>query len=291
MIEKGSAIALGFFDGVHTAHRKIIESAVGYAKLNNLSPIALTFDKSPSEVLSALEVSYLTNNAGKEEIISSLGAKAEFLPADREFLSMEPTKFIEKILVGKYNIKFAVCGYNYRFGKNGQGDTDLLAQEGKRLGFEVCVLPCEMHDGESVSSSRIRKLLANGEIVLANKLLGRNFFIKGTVSEGKKLGRKLGFPTANVFFEKNTVHLKNGVYKSLITVEGESYTAITNVGTNPTVCDKTLRSETYIPDFDGDLYGKEIRIEFLDFLRPEIKFESVEKLKEQISEDIKRLIL
>lgn len=289
MIGKGSAIALGFFDGVHIAHQKVIESAVRYAKLNNLSPVALSFDKSPLEVLSSENVFYLTSKEDKAQIISSLGAEAEFLPTDKALLSMEAEEFIEKILVGKYNMKYAVCGYNYRFGKNGRGDTNLLIEEGKRHGFEVGVAPCEIYDGESVSSSRIRNLLAEGEIVLANKLLGRNFFIKGIVAEGKKLGRKLGFPTANVFFDDKTVYLENGVYKTLVTADGKCYDAITNVGTNPTVCDKTLRAETYIPDFDGNLYGRELKIEFIDFIRPEIKFDSIEELKEQIKKDLNEL--
>ncbi|MBQ3022049.1 MAG: bifunctional riboflavin kinase/FAD synthetase [Clostridia bacterium] len=289
MIGKGSAIALGFFDGVHIAHQKIIESAVRYAELNNLIPIALSFDKSPLEILSGNHMCYLTSNAEKEAIITSLGAKAEFLPTDKALLSVEPEVFIEKILVGKYNIKYAVCGYNYRFGKNGRGDTDLLMKEGKRHGFEVLVAPCQMYNGESISSSRIRGLLAEGEISLANNLLGRNFFIEGTVSEGKKLGRKIGFPTANVFFDDKAAQLKNGVYKTLVTVDAKCYDAITNAGTNPTVCDKSVRTETYIPDFEGNLYGKKIKIEFIKFIRPEIKFENLEKLTEQIREDLKNL--
>ena len=289
MMEKGCAVALGFFDGVHVAHQKIIESAVCYAKLNNLSPIALSFDKSPLEVLSDENVHYLTSRDDKAQIISSLGAKAEFLPTDKKLLSMEAEDFIENVLVGKYNIKYAVCGYNYRFGKKGRGDTDLLIKEGKRLGFDVFVSPCKMHDGESISSSRIRNLLENGNVILSNILLGRNFFVKGIVEEGKKLGRTLGFPTANVYMDEKTVKLKNGVYKTLVTIDDESFTAITNVGTNPTVCDKSLRAETYIPDFCKDLYGKEIKIEFLDFIREEKKFDSIEELTGQIKKDLMKI--
>ncbi len=289
MIEKGSAIALGFFDGVHLAHQKIISSAISYAKLNNLSPIALSFDRSPMELLSGEHIHYLTSKEEKAQIIAELGASAEFLPTDKELLSMEAEEFIEKILVGKYNIKYAVCGYNYRFGRNARGNTDLLLKEGKRHGFEVFVSPCEMYDDESISSSRIRNLLADGNIALANTLLGRNFFIKGIVEEGKKLGRKLGFPTANVYVDDKTAKLKNGVYKTSVTVDDKIFKAITNVGTNPTVCDKSLRAETYIPDFCGDLYGKEIKIEFLDFIRSEKKFDSIEELTEQIRKDLTKI--
>jgi len=289
MIEKSSAIALGFFDGVHIAHQKVISSAVQYAKLNNMTPVVLTFDASAQELLSAGDVRYLTTNRDKEKIISSLGADAEFLSLTYELLSMEPEAFIEKILVDKYNIKHAVCGYNYRFGKGGRGDTELLIKEGERLGFSVEVSPCEMYEGESVSSSRIRKLLAQGNISLANKLLGRCFSITGTVSEGKKLGRKLGFPTANVFFDKKMTPLKNGVYKTVVTKGERNYKAITNMGINPTFDGEAMHSETYITEFNGDLYGKEIEISFVDFIRPEKKFDGIEELTKQIKEDLKNL--
>ena len=289
MIEKGSAIELGFFDGVHLAHQKIIRNAVNYAKLNNLSPIALSFDKSPSEILQGRDICYLTENCDKEHLIDSLGASLELLPTDSTLLSMEAEDFIEKILVQKFNIRYVVCGYDYRFGKNGRGDTSLLVREGERFGFKVDVIPCEMYEGESVSSSRIRKLLEEGNPALANALLGRNFFIKGIVEEGKKLGRKIGFPTANIFLGNKSVCLKNGVYKTLVTVDNKSFTAITNCGTNPTVHDKSLRAETHIPDFSGDLYGKEIRIEFLEFIRPEIRFKDIDELKNQISKDLEKI--
>ena len=289
MIEKGSAIALGFFDGVHIAHQKIIKSAVNYAKLNNIAPVVLTFDSSPQELLTSNEVRYLTTKRNKESLISALGAEAVFLPLTYELLSMEPEDFIEKILVEKFSIRHAVCGYNYRFGKNGRGDTQFLKEAGERLGFSVEVSPCEMYDGEIVSSSHIRKLLSEGNVSLANKLLGRPFFVTGTVSEGKKLGRKLGFPTANVFFDEKAVSIKNGVYKTLVSINEKCYDAITNVGINPTIGGEATRSETYIPLFKGDLYGEELKIDFIDFIRPEKKFENIEELKSQIKEDLKKL--
>lgn len=289
MKKSPSAIALGFFDGVHIAHRKIISLAVDYAKKNNLSPIALSFDSSPMEFLSDSGVKYLTTNEQKKEIIKSLGAVTEFLPLSRELLSMEADTFVKEILVDMYNIKYAVCGYNYRFGKNGKGDTKLLQEWGKQCGFEVTVCDCEVLLGESVSSSRIRELISEGDIEFANELLGRNFSLSGVVCEGKQLGRKLGFPTANVFFNEHTVIPKNGVYKTLVTIDNDSYTSITNTGINPTVGGEALRTETYIPDFNRNIYGKEIKIEFLGFIREERKFDSIEDLKSQIKRDIDRM--
>lgn len=289
MMNKPCAIALGFFDGVHIAHQKIIKGAARYAKLNNLLPVALSFDMSPLEILSPGTVRYLTTKSDKEHIITAMGVRAEFLPLSRELLSMEPEDFIEKILIEKYSAAYVACGYNYRFGKGGRGNTDMLCEFGKRYGFKVEICECEMHSGESVSSSRIRALIAQGDICQANKLLGRNFFITGKVREGKKLGRELGFPTANVFLDDFMVIPKKGVYKSIVTVNGKSYCAITNTGVNPTVGGEKLRSETYIPNFNGNLYGQEIKIEFIDFIRPEKEFGSIEELKIQIEKDVEEL--
>ena len=289
MSKSPSAIALGFFDGVHIAHQKIIKNAVDYAKKNNLLPIVLSFDASPLEVLSPEKVRYITPLREKKKIIENMGAKVEFLPMSAEFLCMSPKDFIENILVKKYNIKYAVCGYDYRFGKGGNGDTKLLLESGEKLGFHTEVMECENLGGEKISSSRIRELISLGEIKGANELLGRNFSLTETVREGKHLGRTLGFPTANVFFNDSTVIPKKGVYKTLVIIDNICYNSITNTGVNPTVGGETLRTETYIPNFHDNLYGKEIKIEFLDFIRPEKKFENIGKLKEQIKKDIEYL--
>ena len=286
---KATSIALGFFDGVHIAHQKIIKSAVDFANENSLTPIALSFDKSPLEILCPEKVRYITTLEGKQEIIEKLGAKAEFLTVSKDLLNMSPEDFIEKILVDKYNAKHIVCGYDYRFGKGGKGDTELICEMGEKLGFTVEILDCEVLWGEKISSSRIRELISEGNIESANELIGRNFSLSGEVCEGKHLGRKLGFPTANVFFGKHTIIHKNGVYKTIVTVEGNGYPAITNTGINPTVGGEALRTETYIPDFEGNLYGKKINIEFIGFIREEKKFDNIEELKKQIQADVSSL--
>lgn len=289
MITERSAVALGFFDGVHIAHQKIIEAAVSYAKEKSLSPLALTFEKAPFEVLSSSSPGYITTNEEKERLIKNSGAKTLFLKTDSSFLSMEPEKFILDVLLKEYNMLYAVCGYNYTFGKSGKGNTDMLLSYGKKYGFEVNVIDKVTINGDSVSSSRIRELLNEGKIKEANLLLGRNFSVTGMVSEGKHLGRELGFPTANVFFEKNCVRLKNGVYKTRVFFDGKYFDAITNVGTNPTVGGENLRTETFIPSFNENLYGKKIILEFLDFLRSEKKFDSIESLKTQIKKDLEKI--
>lgn len=284
-----SAVALGFFDGVHIAHHEIISSAVGYARENSLTPIALTFDKSPLEILAPEKVSYLTTNLQKEKLIASIGAKTQYLNLSKALLDMSAKDFILDMLIKRYNIKYAVCGYNYRFGKDGNGSTDMLRSFGEKYGFFVKVCDCVTKNGESVSSSRIRSLIECGNMAEANMLLGRSFFIEGSVCEGKHLGRTIGFPTANIFLEDLTVIPKKGVYKTLVTFEGKKFEAITNTGVNPTVGGERLRTETYIPALSENLYGKKLTIEFLDFIRPEIKFENIKQLKNQIIEDLKNI--
>lgn len=284
-----SAVALGFFDGVHIAHRKIISSAVSYARENSLYPIALTFDKSPLEVLAPEKVSYLTTPLQKERLISAMGAKTQYLNVSETLLNMSAEDFIVHILIEKYNIKYAVCGYNYRFGKNGDGNTDMLRSFGEKYGFSVKVCDCVSKSGDCVSSSRIRSLITSGNIAEANTLLGRNFSIEGTVCEGKHLGRTIGFPTANIFLDDMTVIPKKGVYKTRVTFEGKTFKAITNTGINPTVGGERLRTETYIPSLSENLYGKNLTIEFVDFIRPETEFENISQLQKQIIEDLKKI--
>ena len=283
---RNSVVALGFFDGVHIAHQKIISRAVLFAKENGLFPIVLTFDKTPLEILSPEKVSYITTTAAKKELIESIGATAEFLPLTKEFLSMTPEDFVRNILVEKHNIKHAVCGFNYRFGKNGSGDTKKLCELGEKHGFSVEICDEIKLDGENVSSSNIRSLITAGNIALANKLLGHNFTIYGKVTEGKHLGRTLGFPTANVFFPEKSVTPLCGVYKTVVTANGIKMPAITNVGINPTVGGEKMRSETHILNYSEDIYEKEIQIEFIDFIRNEKKFNSLDELKMQIKKDI-----
>ncbi len=286
---RNTVVALGFFDGVHIAHRKIIESAVDYAEKNGLFPVALTFDRSPLEILSPGKVRYITDSAAKVDLIKSLGADTIFLPLSRELLALSPEEFVRDILVKEYGIAHAVCGYNYRFGKNGSGNTETLAALGEKYGFTVEVRDRVTYNEADVSSSYIRALLCEGNIHLVNILLGRSFTVSGTVTEGKHLGTTLGFPTANVFFNDNSATPLCGVYKTVVSFDDEKMPAITNIGINPTVGGESMRSETYIPDFCGNIYGKKIQIEFIDFIRKEIKFENIELLKKQINKDVQKI--
>lgn len=289
MKKNASAIALGFFDGVHTAHQKIIGSAVQYAKEHNLEPIMLTFSKAPTELFNPEKAAYITTAEEKARLAEKMGARAEFLQTDEALLNMEGEEFVREILLKKYNMRCAVCGGNYRFGKGASSGTTQLTALGEKYGFDTIVVENVKIKGESVSSTLIRKLLSEGRVKKANELLTRSFSLTGKVEEGKKLGRKIGFPTANVFFPKGAVHLKNGVYMTNAVTQTGTYRAITNVGVNPTFGGEAMRAETYIPNFCGNLYGKTVKIEFTDFIREEKRFENIEDLKEQIEKDVRFL--
>ncbi len=286
-----SSIALGFFDGVHIAHKKIIEKAVDYANKNGLSPIALTFDRSPLEILSPGKIRYITDITQKELLIKEIGAEIEFLTLTQGLLDMSAEEFVKTVLVDKYHIRHAVCGYNYTFGKDGKGNTDLLKRLGEKYGFGTEVCDCVTYNDITASATNIRTLLAEGNVVLAGKLLGRNFTLSAIVSEGKKLGRTLGFPTANTYFSENTAMPMHGVYKTNTILDNKKFPSLTNVGINPTFGGENKRCETYIPNFSGNIYGRKIEIEFIDFIREEKKFDSIDSLRKQIEKDLKEVCI
>lgn len=284
-----SVCALGFFDGVHEAHAKILTECVLYAKEHGLKSIALTFEKSPAEYFGK-KIEYLTNLKQKEELMYSLGIdEVVALPCNEETLSLSPSDFVNKILIQKLNSVALFCGFNYTFGKNAEGNSIILSSLCQEKNIHVTILPCMTDYGVTVSSSEIRLALSRGEIELANRLLTHPFQIRGLVSLGKKLGRTLGFPTANIY-PYNMPSLPYGVYATKTIIDNKEYISVTNVGINPTVEDNNLRAETYIIDFNGDIYNKEISIDFYKFLRPEKKFASTEELKNQIAQDAENSI-
>lgn len=289
MMNEASSIALGFFDGVHIAHQEIIKRCVDAAREKNLRPVALTFDVSPPEFLGK-GASYITSNDEKSALINALGCETHFLKTTKELLATEPADFVKSVLIEKYAAKYIVCGFNYRFGKNASGDVKLLREIAGKYGAEVCVCGCVTLENERVSSSRIRSLITDGNIKKANKMLGRRFSVSGVVSEGKHLGKTIGFPTANVYVSKNMIAPKFGVYHTIVSIGEKRHHAITNVGINPTVGGEKLRTETYIPDVDMNLYNERIKIEFIDFIRSERKFAGISELKRQIESDLERLM-
>lgn len=285
-IDEKLCIALGSFDGVHSGHRKIIEDIVSTSKLRGIKSAVLTFDNHPHALLKPDEqIKLITDNNIKAEIIADLGVDyLIFVNFNNEFANIEADEFI-KILKNNFNAELLACGFNYSFGKKGKGNTQLLQKLRDEYKYELHVMDRVTYHNHIVSSSAIRKKIEAGKIADANTLLGYKLFCTGVVKKGKMLGRRLGFPTANIGIIENSC-LKNGVYITNTYFEGKVYNSVSNVGYNPTVENDKRTIETFILDFVGDLYGKEIKIEFIEFIREEKKFPSVEKLKERVNRDI-----
>ena len=285
-----TAIALGNFDGVHMGHCDLILRMIEDANKNNLKPALLVFDNHTKTVLTGEAPKTITSIEQKFKIFEELGVELIYkMKFDREIMKLLPEEFVRDILVLKLNIKSVVVGFDYRFGHKASGDSELLKELGKKYNLNVIILEPIYIDNELVSSTRIRNLLQEGEIIEANKLLGRNYSIKGKVVGGKKLGNTLGYPTANIEPIDNFVIPKHGVYSTNTIIDNKSYLRATSVGKNPTFEDEGLKIESHIIGFNEDIYGKDIELEFVEYLREEIKFENLEELKKKIQEDISKV--
>lgn len=285
-IDEKLCIALGTFDGVHRGHKKIIEDVVKTSREKNIKSAVLTFDRHPNTILKPDEkIMLITDNNVKANILSSLDVDyLIFVKFDHEFANIDAREFL-RILKNNFNAEVLACGYNYTFGKNGKGNIQLLQKLKSEYDYELHVINRVTYHNHIVSSSAIRKKIISGKIDEANALLGYKLFYTGIVKKGKMLGRRLGFPTANIEIIENSC-LKNGVYFTNTYIEGKMYNSVSNVGYNPTVGNNKRNLETFVFNFNEELYGKEIRVEFLKFVRDERKFDSVEKLKNQVLKDI-----
>ena len=275
------AAALGSFDGLHLGHRQVIGNTLS---VPGLRPAVITFQQNPSVSLQKKPVPLLTTNEQKLALLEEMGVEVVYLlPFDR-IRDMEPEDFVEA-LYRVCRIRALSCGFNFRFGKNGRGDAGLLKELCREKGIELSVTPPVSVAGETVSSTRIRACLEQGDVQQAGQLLGRPFGYDFEVTHGRQLGRTWGTPTINQPFPAGYVLPRFGVYASLVEVEGQKYYGVTNIGVKPTVGSDCALSETWIPEFSGDLYGKKVPVELLDFIRPERKFDSLEQLKNEILEN------
>ena len=287
-----SAVALGCFDGVHIGHTKIILNAINEAEKTSLKSVVLSFNEPPRNLFAksdAEKVPLIIPINEKKKIIRKLGADT-FIGVDfsKKIAELSPYEFFDKILIGALHAKHIFCGFNYRFGKNGSGDTKLLQSLCDNAGIKLSVTDEIKIDDKTVSSSAIRYLLAKGDVISAKKMLGRAYSIRSLVKIGQRLGRKLGFPTINQNLPIDIPLLKNGVYLTKVKFSGKTKYGITNIGFRPTVEESQFICETHIFDFNGDLYGKYVKVEFIDFIREERKFESLNELSAQVFEDIKK---
>jgi len=288
-----TGVGLGSFDGLHIGHMALINTLVSECRLNGLDSVVFTFKNHPESMLSKNAVSPLiTLNDHKTRLLESTGLDylcyQEF---DEAFSKLEPDEFIKEVLLNKLNARLIVVGFNYRFGHKGRGDAEYLKKRGEEWGFRVIVVPPLSVDNEVVSSTLIRKYIMEGKIDRVFQLLGRHFSLSGKVVSGKRIGRTLGFPTANITAHPDMVVPANGVYITKTRVNGNWLNGVTNVGNAPTIRNENLFSiETHLLDwdFDEELYGTPIEVCFITKLRGERKFENVEALKKQVEEDIQK---
>lgn len=282
-----TAVALGSFDGLHRGHMSVIACTADFKRECGLSPRVLLFDTHPMLVIKGSAPDRILQDCLRDEILARSGIETEVIP----FIyikDMTCREFFEEILIKKLNAGAVCCGWNYRFGKGGEGDCETLSALCEEYGVMLKIVPHVDFEGEPISSTRIRKAVENGKIPLANAMLGREFRYKSTVVSGHQRGRLIGAPTINQHFDKNFVLPQKGVYASITVVKGKEYPSVTNIGLRPSFENEDFRSETCILGFAGDLYGQDIEVRLLEYLRDEIKFDSMEKLSAQIEKDAQK---
>ncbi len=283
------ALALGTFDGLHRGHLNVLNEAKAFAK-SGLTPAMLMFDIHPQAILKGIAPPLLITSEDKEEKAKELGILPVHISFE-EIRNLEPEEFLRDILIKKHNVGAVICGENFLFGKDGGGNSKILCELCEKYGIIYKMAQSIDFGGEMISATRIRKALSQGDIKTANEMLGRNFYYDFLVVEGNKIGKKiLGFPTINQHFPTGFINLKHGVYASKSTVDGMVYPSVTNFGCHPTIGGDKVLSETCILGFDGNLYYRKIKVELIDFIRGEKKFNSKEELKAQIDYDSKLAI-
>ncbi len=279
-------VALGCFDGVHIGHKALILEAVAQARQKGILAAVWSFSEPPKNYFGGTS-SLLTTETEKGELMRELGVDIFVsVPFEKKIFSLSPEDFFEKILIERMQACHVVCGFNYRFGKEGRGDAACLRKLCEEKGIGISVIPAVSVDGIDASSSTIREALSEGNMAVAGALLGRPYSHIAKIIDGRHLGRTLGFPTVNQAVDAKKAMPKYGVYLCGVFFGGKKRFGIANVGVKPTVDGNEPLCETHIFDFQGDLYGKSVKIEFLEFIRPEKKFASVADLKAQVLADI-----
>jgi len=280
---KAAAVALGTFDGLHIGHQHIIDNAKGH----DMPVVVYAFANIPAAYFGKDIKAILSYD---EKITSFRDYGIDYLqlvPFDENIMNMSARDYLD-YLYYKLSARVISCGYNYTFGRKAEGDSEFLKSYAAEKGIHAIISPPIAFNSQPVSSTRIRACLTEGNISSANEMLGKRYYISGTVQHGKRLGNKIGFPTVNIRIPSEKLCPKNGVYATCLEIDGKMYAAMTNIGVRPTVENTTVpNAETYIIGYDGDLYGKNLKIEFLSFLRPEIKFSSVNDLVIQLKKDEK----
>lgn len=282
-------IALGFFDGVHLGHGALLRRAVEEAKKRGCESAVFTFDRPPKEVITGVPCPLINSPEDRAALVKRLYGIDEMLmvPFDDEMRTTPWDRFVTDILVGRYGAVHLVAGHDHHFGHRNQGSPELLREKCAELGLGCDIIPAVTIGGITVSSTHIRKLLEEGDVETARAFLGHPHVLTQTVGHGRQLGRTIGIPTANLVAPPHVLLPRRGVYAAKITLpDGRAFGGVTNVGVRPTVNNgQDVTVEPWILDFDGDLYGQAIRVEFYRRLRDERKFDSLAALRSQIETD------
>lgn len=283
-----SVATIGFFDGVHLGHRHLINQVKMAASLNGWCSSIITFPVHPRQVIqSDYQPSLLSSPEEKIELLASTGIdNCILLPFTRELSMLTAWEFMQ-LLYDQYQVRMLVIGYDHRFGHNRAETFEDYCRYGRDLGIHIMQATAYTQEQDKVSSSAIRRALLSGDVITAKNYLGYNYFLEGTIVGGYQVGRKIGFPTANLRVDfPNKLIPSIGVYAVRVSVNGQDYKGMLNIGYRPTINNGTdLSIEVHILDFEGDIYNQQVRIEFIGFLRPEIKFDSIDELVLQIQKD------
>ena len=285
-LSKSTIATIGTFDGIHIGHQKILNSLARFAKENSLKSVVITFDPHPRKIINKINSIELINTIEeKKEKLKTLGIDYLIVQKfDEKFSETEANKFVE-ILKNNINIEKLIVGYDHRFGKNRNADINDLKKYGKELNFEVIEIDALEIEEVNISSTKIRSAIKDGNIRLANSYLGYNFFLSGKVVKGHSRGKELGFPTANLRIEENKIIPKNGVYLIKSKIDNQNIYGMMNIGYNPTFNNKSKKIETHFFNLNKNLYGKIIKIELLEYIREEKRFETVDDLIQRLKLD------
>lgn len=284
--DKKTAVALGLFDGIHCGHRAVLDGALSFRE-KGLSPGVFTFETETVTTKGNGHLDVILPHDLKEEFFSEMGIEYYCSPDFSEIKDMTATDFVSGIIVGRMNAGAVVCGTDFRFGKGACGGVHELKLLCEPLGIAVMVIPPAKIDGEVISSTLIRRLIREGEMRRANNFLGYDFTLRLPVARGNQLGRTMNFPTINQYLPKEQLVPKFGVYASYTVVDGKEYGSVTNVGVKPTIGgESSPLAETNIFGFEGELYGKTVRVSLTDFIRPEQKFSGLKELSAQMAKDV-----
>lgn len=282
-----SHITIGSFDGIHLGHQKLISRVVETSRQNNCTPAVFTFPNHPLSLLAPpYKPARLTSDEERIQLFKDLGVKLLILATfDRSLARVTPEEFVKDILLEKLKVRHVVCGYNFRFGKNGGGDEAFLREMAACHGFSVEQVDPVKISHVIVSSTKIRELLTQGLVTLAGEFLGRPYSLKCPVIKGKGRGRHMEYPTANLAPPEDILVPANGVYAVKVVINNHTYNGMMSIGTNPTFPPKNFSLEVHVFDFDGNLVGEELEVRFIKKLRLEIRFDSREDLMEQLRRD------